>query len=331
MRKRMASIFLRGEIWWISFYPHPGSKPIQRSLKTKDKTVAKYKKNEIENQLAKGDSPIPHFNVNPSSILGEYKESCKHKNRERTIQDDSKRIADFLSWASVSRIKNIDEQLVKTYLTQRLDAEEINLNTANHIIANLKTFLNYAIRRNYIAANPLKALPKYRVDRLPPRFLSKSEVAGILAAARGEIIFPMIAAALYTGMRFGELLALKWEDVDFARDQIRVARSKSRTFRVIPLHKDLKKILIKGKGRPDQTCFDYQNKRRIFKRMKKRARVPEIGWHTFRHTFASHLIMSGVDIVTVSKLLGHADISTTMIYSHLSHGHIQQSIKSLTF
>jgi site-specific recombinase XerD len=98
---------------------------------------------------------------------------------------------------------------------------------------------------------------------------------------------------------------------------------------VIPLHRDLKKILnlIRSSGK----CFNYQNKRRIFKRIRKKINLSEIGWHSFRHTFASHLIMSGVDIVTVSKLLGHSSINTTMIYSHLTEGHVKEAIQKIRF
>ena len=73
------------------------------------------------------------------------------------------------------------------------------------------------------------------------------------------------------------------------------------------------------------------NHQKVFRRIRKLAELPDIGWHTFRHTFASHLVMSGVDLNTVRELLGHADIATTMIYSHLSQDHINQSIKKLNF
>lgn len=235
----MASIYLRGKIWWISFYPHQGSKPIQRSLKTPDKTVAKFKKNELENQLAKGESPIPNFNLSPFIILKEYEESCRNKNKHRTVSDDIQRIKDFLSWGNKQRIKDITDSDVSSYLNGRLDKEEIVTNTANHYITNLKTFLNFAVRRGYISNNPLKGFKKYQIEKLPPRFLKKDEIRKVLAASENEPIHIMIATAIYTGMRYGELKRLTWGDIDFDRNEIIVRLSKSKRFRIIPLHPTL--------------------------------------------------------------------------------------------
>jgi integrase len=324
----MASIYKRSQIWWIIYYEN--GRKIQRSLKTRDKTIAKFKKNDLENQLAKGDSPIPNFNISPYVVLEEYREFCKNRNKLQTISDDTTRIKDFLGWAQPSRIKDVNEKDVLAYLNQRIDGKEIIPSTANHTITNIKTFLNFSVQRRYISSNPLRGIKKYKTEKLPPRFLNKEEIRNVLVAASSEPIHPMIITAIYTGMRLGELKRLTWGDIDFSRGEIMVRISKSSKFRIIPLHKNLKKELFKIKGAPAQLCFNYQNKRRIFKRIKRKAKLHNIGFHTFRHTFASQLIMAGVDLVTVSKLLGHAGINTTMIYSHLSQEHIKESIKRLT-
>lgn len=346
----MASIYQRGLTWWISYYDN--GQLIQKSLKTRDKTVAKFKKNELENQLAKGDSPIPDFNQSPVSVLEEYKEFCKHRNKSHTIVDDAIRIKDFLDWAQPARIKDINESLVLSYVNHRLDKKEIILSTANHIITNLKTFLNYAVSKRYLSQNQIKKIKRFKVDKVPPRFLSKAEILEVLKAAEKQSIYSMVATAIYSGVRLGELKRLTWEDIDFTRGEIMIRLSKPGKFRVVPLHPSLRKILhpiAQKRG----SCFNFQNIRRIFREVcldsgnyheiasetqrkngikyKFKKKVVNIGWHTFRHTFASQLIMSGVDIVTVSKLLGHASISTTMIYSHLSQEHLKESIKSLQF
>lgn len=338
----MASIFLRGRMFWILYY-QDGEK-ITYSLKTRDKTVAKFKKNEIENKLTKGDNPIPDTSRTAQEIFKEYVEQSKHSKKHKTIRDDQTRVEMFFQWAEISRLKQINEINLKKYLDFRMESSNpINKNTANHIVTNIKTFLNFAVKRNYLAGNPLRSFPKFKMDSAPPKFLTKAEIKTILEVAKEEHLYPAIATAIYTGMRLGELKRLNWEDIDFARNEIIVRISKSGKFRVIPLHADLKQSL--GPYRAKGPCFEWHNTRRIFWRIvraaghyrkiviapKKWRYTPTIGWHTFRHTFASQLVMNGVDLVTVGKLLGHASITTTMIYSHLSNDHLKESIKSLRF
>jgi len=324
----MASIYLRGRVWWICYYDN--GRKFDKSLKTRDRTIARFKKNEIENQIAKGDNPIPNFNLSPQYVLNEYREFCRNRNKDHTVSDDISRINHFLNQCLPARIKDVSESMLIEYLNKRLDAKDIIPSTANHIITNIKTFLNFAIRKNYISINPLRNVRKYRVDKIPPKFLSRGEIKKILIKAKGETLYPMIATAIYTGMRLGELKRLAWGDIDFKRDTLTVVISKSKKFRVIPIHPRLKAILAKY-SKLSGVCFELANQRRIFRRIKKRAKLPGIGWHIFRHTFASHLVMSGIDLVTVGKLLGHSDIKTTMIYSHLSPEHIKGSVSRLHF
>ncbi len=320
----MASVYLRGKTYWIIYYEN--GKKVQHSLKTKDKTVAKYKKNQVENKLVEGESPSPRTNTPAHDILTEYISHCKNRISEKSSIGYMKYIKDYLDSSQISRLHQINEHSVKNHIDNKIRAGA-SPGTANHIIKFIKQFLNYATRRNYLSKNPIQSMALIKIDRMPPRFLSKVEVNTVLDNAKDETLHPMIATAVYTGMRLGELLRLQPEDIDFTRKTVTVMISKSKKFRVVPLHPELEKTL-KSKG---AVPFDFTNNRRVFGRIKKKSKLPNIGWHTFRHTFASQLVMSGVDIVTVSKLLGHADISTTQIYSHLSESHIRESIKRLNF
>jgi integrase len=324
----MAHRYQRGLTWWIQYYKN--GERIQESLKTKDERIAKFKQNEIENRLAKGDSPLPDIEAQPLDVFEEYKNHCKNIKSEKTQYDDSIRIKKFLDWALVYSINDINEALVRKYLDSRINSKEkkITFNTANHIITNLKTFLNWAVSRKYLSKNPIEAMPHYKFDRLPPKFLSKEEIKAILEAAKGESLYPMIATAIYTGMRYGELKRMKPEDINFKQNIIIVPVSKSKKFRSIPIHDTLTPILKKK----DSVPFSLVNSRRIFKRIRKKAKLSEeVGFQTFRHTFASHLVMSGVDLVTVKDLLGHSSIKTTMIYSHLFQEHVRKSVGKLKF
>jgi len=148
-------------------------------------------------------------------------------------------------------------------------------------------------------------------------------------------IYPVIATGIYTGLRQREIFTLEWPDIDFTHQLVKVRNkpgftTKDRENRAVPLHKDLARIL-RALRKNEGPCFDVTNQRRIFHRIRIKAGLKDIGWHTLRHTFASHALMAGVPIATVSKWLGHSSVTTTMIYSHLLKDHQAQEIKKLSF
>lgn len=319
----MASIYLRGEMYWILY--RENGKNIQKSLNTKDKTVAKFKKNEIENKLALGESPLPS-DVSLNDMRETYAQDSKHRKAQKTISDDDQRLSAFFSTCGLTRITQIKESVLSDYIKRRLDKDEINPTTANHTIKTVKAFLNFSVRRGMISKNPLATMKRYRVENKPPRYLSKAEIKTVLESCADTTLYPMVMIALYTGVRYGELSRISWSDVNLRNNTITIPRSKAGRFRTIPIHRDLMPIL-----RPETFPFKQMSSPVAIRALQGTTRMNGIGWHTLRHTFASHLVMSGVDIVTVSKLLGHSRLETTMIYAHLSQGHIVESIQKLAF
>lgn len=319
----MASIYQRGDIYWIVYYQD--GKKIQESLKTKDKTVAKYKKNDLENKLALGDSPLPS-NASVIEAQNKYREDSKHRKTWKTVRDDDARITSFLNWSKITQLSQINEQPISEYIQSRLDAEQIGLVTANAVIKTMKAFLNFTVQRRMLSKNPIREMKRYKVDKKPPKFLHKAGIDKILKNCEGHYLYPMVMIALYTGVRYGELQRIAWKDVNLKTGTITIPKSKSGQFRVIPIHSALKPVL-----KPGNLPVEQMETSAAIKRLRYQTKRNDIGWHTFRHTFASHLVMSGVDIVTVSKLLGHSKLETTMIYAHLSQPHVKESINRLHF
>lgn len=143
-------------------------------------------------------------------------------------------------------------------------------------------------------------------------------------------------------MRKSELLNLQWKDVDFRRRKILIRNKpfwtpKSRE-REIPMGEKVCNLLEgMERGGPEDFVFPgpdggplKRKLRRDLMRVTKRCGFPDVTkLHSLRHTFASHLVMSGVDLPTVQKLLGHADIQTTMIYAHLMPDHLASAVDKL--
>jgi len=153
---------------------------------------------------------------------------------------------------------------------------------------------------------------------------------------------------LNTGMRKAELENLEWADIDFARRKIRIHRKESwqpkTGERDIPISDALYELLTTLKQKNDQSLrsnyvFCYRDGGKL--KTKLREKLIKIGQkaeiedltrvHTLRHTFASHLVMQGVDLPTVKKLMGHSDIQTTMIYAHLAADHLADAVNKLEF
>lgn len=156
----------------------------------------------------------------------------------------------------------------------------------------------------------------------------------------------MITVALRTGLRLGELLALRWDDVDFVAGKLKVRHSVARGIigtpkngksREVPLSAEAKAELSAHRHLRGEFVFCDKSGKLIPKtgckwplwRACKRAGLRRIGWHALRHTFASHLAMRGVPLKAIQELLGHATIEMTMRYSHLAPAVLRDAVAQL--
>ncbi len=335
----MSHRYRRGNVYWLAYW-HNG-KLSRESLKTKDLNAAKYLQNEKDKELLQNKSTVPNQNNLCHPVLKEYLQYHEHRGSKLGNMKTEQEIKDFLGWSNIQTFEQITEKQFQEYLNHKITS--LKQPTLNRYIASIKAWLNYCVKMHYIFFNPLTYVKKYKLPENPKRFLSQEEIKKLLLTAKNSSIYvdgdttlyPAIATGIYAGLRQRELFTLEWSNIDFKNNTISVINkvgftTKSKKFRVIPLHSKLKSILesYKQKSGP---CFDTTNWRRILRRIIKKAEIKDVGWHTLRHTFASHLVMNGVDIATVSKLLGHSNISTTMIYSHLSKDHLKGSVDKLHF
>ncbi len=331
----MSYLYQQGKVYWLGYYLPGNKRQVRESLKTKDKAEAKYLQAKKDQEIAEGRATLPKPNTICLDVLAEYQQATKHRKATDNHRDDETRIKRFLNQTGVYKISDITEKTVQDYLNYRLNDDKISPITANNIATNIKAWLNFAVRRRYIIENPIRFFQKYKVPKNPPRFLTLEEISEFMKNAKKEPIYSMVATAIYAGLRHAELFALEWENVDLKRGSISVLNkedftTKSKKYRVIPLHPSLKAILgpmAQKKGH----CFDTTNQRKQFDRICRLSNLTDVGWHTLRHTFASHLLMGGVDLVTVSQYLGHASITTTMIYAHLTKDHLKASINKLPY
>jgi integrase len=155
-----------------------------------------------------------------------------------------------------------------------------------------------------------------------------------------EAEWPKVAVALYTGLRQGNEFRLTWGDVNFETGLIRARQSKSGEDYSVPMNDELRRILRTLPSRmrsawvfpseTGETPLDAKNFiHRVFTPALTAAKIADFHWHDLRHTFASRLVMGGVDLTTVQELLGHKTPAMTSRYAHLSPGHRLAAVQKL--
>lgn len=201
----------------------------------------------------------------------------------------------------------------------------------------LRAALNQAVRWELLHRNPTVGVDKPRKGRREMEVLTSEQVNKLLDAARSRSNYPLYLAAVTTGLREGELLGLRWQDLDLDRKTITITGTLSRdgewigspktksSARTIPIPTELadelremprssELVFTTSTGQP----INHANLHRQFKSLLKKAKLPNIRFHDLRHTHATLLLQAGVHPKIVQERLGHSSISMTMdIYSHV--------------
>jgi integrase len=165
------------------------------------------------------------------------------------------------------------------------------------------------------------------------RVLSEQEFQRLFNSATAHLR-PILLIAVSTGMRRGEVLNLRWEDIDFKTGVIFVRDSKSYESRAIPMSENLKEALMELRKDSDNEYLfcnldgtPIESVNRSFHTARKRSGIAYCTFHCLRHTFATRAVMAGVDIVTVQELLGHKTIAMTKRYSHPTPEHKKKAVE----
>ncbi len=245
----------------------------------------------------------------------------------------------FLKERGITSIDAAGKDHLTDYLL-RLKDRSLAANSISRNLASIKTFYKFLVNEKYVRANPAGALESPKLWKRLPDTLSAGEIEKLLAAPdarnwRGVRDRASIELMYATGMRVSEIIALKMSglnmDVGFVR-----CMGKGSKERIIPLgraakdsiNKYLRRSRIKLAGKkPDDTLFLTRLGRRMsrqnfWKMIRSYARATGIkkkfSPHTLRHSFATHLLERGADLRIVQEMLGHSDISTTQIYTHIN-------------
>jgi integrase len=190
-----------------------------------------------------------------------------------------------------------------------------------------------------LGKNPARLVKLRKENNAVVRFLEVQEEQKLRGVLRER--YPRLEAeldlALNTGMRRGEQYRLRWEDVNFRLGFITIPRSKHGERRYIPINSSARVALEMLQQQTDGSGYVIpgpngpRNKdpRRTFEAAVKQSGIPNFRYHDIRHTFASRLVMAGVDLRTVQELMGHKTVAMTIRYSHLAPSHQKEAVERL--
>lgn len=238
---------------------------------------------------------------------------------------------------NVTDINSVSISTIRSYIYHIKDVRNLSNTSIHKKIAILKSFFNFLAEEEIVLKNPAIRIKTPKKEVSAPRLISKFEINKIIGSVKfapprcrkNYIRDKLLLSTLYyTGIRRSELLNLNWSDLNLEKSTLTVRNGKGKKDRVIPLHPMVQKLLDEYLDQmlPLRTnaLFVGESGRRLCKnsfycliRMYfKLSGLGSKGYtaHSFRHSFATHLIESGADIFKVQKLLGHSSLDSTKIY-----------------
>jgi len=272
-----------------------------------------------------------------------------------TIYDYSKEVKKFIDYIysiGISDINLISTRIIRQYFYHAKENRGLCQSSISKIISIAKSFFNYLEEDDIITKNPTRKIrvPK-KVCRIPS-VMSKYEVDLIIRSVdfaplrcrKNNIRDKLVISLLYyTGIRKSELLNLNWTDINLSKSTLIIRRGKGGKDRLIPLHREVARLLDKYLDerlplKTEALIIGEQGKRMcngsfrgLLKMYLTLSGLKRKGYsaHTFRHSFATHLVEAGVDLFKVQKLLGHASLDTTKIYINFNSSQMARAIDRL--
>ena len=278
---------------------------------------------------------------------------CRYLTEEKhaqknTLNSYARDLNQFQTWLmanGITDLKKVKKETVNEYL-QYMSGKGKSPATVTRSTASIRSFYNYMLREGRVKTNPAKAVTSQKVERKYPEILTNREVELFLEQPKcvdekGFRDHAMLELLYATGIRVSELIGLNVEDVNLTVGFIRCTTHGKE--RIIPLYtaavKALREYMEKIRPRiiadeNQQALFVNMSGERmsrqgfwkIIKYYQEKAEInKDITLHTLRHSFAVHLLENGADLRSIQEMLGHADISSTQIYTHV----IQKQLKDV--
>jgi len=327
-------VYKRGKQWYTDVQHH-GQRIRVAVGSNKDTAMDAAKA--IEGDLVRGRFHLAQLKPGPpfERVAEQYAEWAKQNKRSWGKSDRFKQHA-LLTYFRGKPITALTPWLIEKYKLWR--KERVKPATINRELSILSHLFTKAIEWGHLAEHPMKGgkVKKLPGETMRERIITIEEEARLLAEA-SDTLRPLVILALDTGTRRGEILGLTWDRVELRQGEILLTQTKNGRYRRVPLTDRARHILqanatnatptghvfTRGNGQPLRSI------REAFLGACERAKLIGLRFHDLRHTFATRLATSGVDIVTVQRLLGHQTLAMTQRYAHPTSADMRRAIQSL--
>ncbi|MBZ0264218.1 tyrosine-type recombinase/integrase [bacterium] len=314
------------------------------------KRVAEQRKSQFEAMLAMGKDPKEELQLQGSTKLSQLMEIdakwASNRLQPRTIELNREIMKSLVEWAGDLELHKVDRSKAEKYLEHCSTVKSYKSTTLNMHRRQLASIFQRAIvEHGLLRDNPWRGIKKYQVNTSSDRvqFLELPQIDALLGITSNDINFQrLIRFYLLTGARRNEALELKWVEVDFEREVLYLGQPRSQTklrrdFPILPPLKSLLLELLPDANGHATVFWRFEDQGRTvssrFNELKKKySDLPDsLTTHLLRHTFASHLVMEGVDMRTVASLMGHRTTTITELYSHLAQSHREKALERLPY
>ena len=242
---------------------------------------------------------------------------------------------------------NIDHETIKTFVYEI--SKLVNARSQARILSGLRSFFDYIVLEGYREDNPVKRIAIPKIGRKLPETLTTTEIDKMIKAVglktRHHLRNAAILETIYScGLRVSELIDLKFSDLFFKEDFIKIVGKGNKT-RLVPVAQTTKeaiedyKKIDRSRLHPDEASADFVflnqlgkplTRAMVFTIVRQAASLiglsKKVSPHTFRHSFATHLLENGADLRAIQQMLGHESITTTEVYTHVDQSHLRKVI-----
>ena len=336
-------LFKRGSIYHLEYTDVDENRVRRISTKCKSKKDALNFLSSFRDKL-KNKSKVRYISL--SKFSNEYQNYVKanfSKSYSVTVEVSFSLFKEYFGDIQLNKIpiQELEKFFTETYQRTKQGAR-------TYLIA-LKSAFNKAILWGYLEQNPFNKIKLPKIPKNNPLFIQESEFEDLLKLEEDELLKSIYLFAFNTGLRLGEIINLRWRAIDFLEKIISVQNTndfttKGKQERKIPMNECVFIVLRDRYPKVidianDNFVFsckgirlngDFVSKR--FKKIIRKSKLnQELHFHDLRHSFASNLVKRGVSIFVVKELLGHQDVKTTQIYSHLRTEDLRKSVNLLDY
>ncbi len=328
------SLYKRGQTYYIDY--RLNGKRYRESTNTTKRREAELILDNRKREIREAKRPEIKNTVNECKLAELAQEYLKWTERQRVHKTKKIWVKQLVEVFGNFDVKDLNPRVIEQWQSVRLKYNKPS--TVNRLTGCLKHMINKGVQWEMASEEALKLVRMVKPleeNNRRLRFLTIEECQTLIDCC-ADHLKPIVTVALHTGMRRGEILGLKWKQVDLNHGFILLDTTKNGERKEIPIDDTLQEMFSEMPHSiesihvfTDRDGNPYKSIKHSFSTALRKAGIHDFRFHDCRHTFASHLVMAGVDLVSVKDLLGHKSLTMTLRYAHLASGHKRKAVNTL--